>query len=224
MPQLSDAPFLTSLQKKELQWGRGRMAPENSARSRTPARGGGLQWGRGRMAPENDPPGSSGHGVCSFNGAGAEWPRKTVAIGILAGPYRGFNGAGAEWPRKTTGAPLVAVPPSPLQWGRGRMAPENSARSRTPARGGGLQWGRGRMAPENDQDTVPQASITHASMGPGPNGPGKLVRPYGHHPVFRSLQWGRGRMAPENSLRFSASTSRVRLQWGRGRMAPENII
>ena len=61
-----------------LQWGRGRMAPENEIRQRSEKVSGQLQWGRGRMAPEN----SSWSAVClgrrsGFNGAGAEWPRKT---------------------------------------------------------------------------------------------------------------------------------------------------
>ena len=61
-----------------------------------------LQWGRGRMAPENE----TGGGYLSthaggFNGAGAGWPRKTpFAIPDQLLPC-GFNGAGAGWPRKT---------------------------------------------------------------------------------------------------------------------------
>ena len=36
-----------------------------------------------------------------------------------------------------------------LQWGRGRMAPENGVLEQLNVRMDELQWGRGRMAPEN---------------------------------------------------------------------------
>ena len=87
-----------------------------------------------------------------------------------------------------------------LQWGRGRMAPENKLvfRSEPVRLWGLLQWGRGRMAPEN----IAMAIRETAYIG--------------------RLQWGRGRMAPENISGRRRLFKALKLQWGRGRMAPEN--
>ena len=47
-------------EQKKLQWGRGRMAPENARIARAIEMAGfKLQWGRGRMAPENTISGGS---------------------------------------------------------------------------------------------------------------------------------------------------------------------
>ena len=85
-----------------------------------------------------------------FNGAGAGWPRKTSQkiIAEKIGIKR-FNGAGAGWPRKTDVEAMEAIGAYELQWGRGRMAPENKACRN-------LDFTRRK-----------------ASMGPGPDGPGK---------------------------------------------------
>ena len=88
----------------KLQWGRGRMAPENTSEtSRGHKERLRLQWGRGRMAPENQ-------GVAAFTAAGEGR----------------FNGAGAGWPRKTGNRQAAIRAANELHWGRGRMAPENT--------------------------------------------------------------------------------------------------
>ena len=56
------------------------------------------------------------------------------------------------------------------------------------------------MAPENAAGRTPfPGHLGLASMGPGPDGPGK--HPTADNVNFRvcKLQWGRGRMAPENA-------------------------
>ena len=284
---------------ERLQWGRGRMAPENCCGSLTDGRGSKLQWGRGRMAPENRPnraritrtlmrfngagagwprktPGSgrgwrsacrfngagagwprktrqtprqSRYNPCCFNGAGAGWPRKTKSLagrpvnlivlqwgrGRMApeNPVSGgncdisgtsFNGAGAGWPRKTCfqldNEPLTKPR---LQWGRGRMAPENlKAGLRTGAKFMMLQWGRGRMAPENCVHRTVESGVGNASMGPGPDGPGKP--PAGGRSELTVCCFnGAGAGWPRKTCIITlARTGKTRLQWGRGRMAPEN--
>ena len=102
------------------------MAPENHGHRLDLCARRRLQWGRGRMAPENDVgadaiehvpeasmgPGPDGPGKlrwwwsvnrdpCCFNGAGAGWPRKTIPTAWNNTEAEGFNGAGAGWPRKT---------------------------------------------------------------------------------------------------------------------------
>ena len=62
-----------------------------------------LQWGRSRMAPENFPSCATKYlARMGFNGAGAEWLRKTLYSARLPQAENSFNGAGAEWLRKTT--------------------------------------------------------------------------------------------------------------------------
>ena len=55
------------------------------------------------------------------NGPGK--PQSTCTHGSC--PAR-FNGAGAEWPRKTGVYDAKIAEVKELQWGRGRMAPENA--------------------------------------------------------------------------------------------------
>ena len=63
-------------------------------------------------------------------------------------PEWGFNGAGAGWPRKTALAALWGFRKIVLQWGRGRMAPENGftqfrkPRSKAGFNGAGAGWPR----------------------------------------------------------------------------------
>ena len=83
-------------------------------------------------------------------GPGPDGPGKPLLPFSLARLGGGFNGAGAGWPRKTAPPYIINRIVAKLQWGRGRMAPENRKgshfREEVP---GWLQWGRGRMAPEN---------------------------------------------------------------------------
>ena len=53
------------------------------------------------------------------------------------------------------------------------MAPENDMAIHYGALSDALQWGRGRMAPENHDLRQRYQALFKASMGPGPDGPGK---------------------------------------------------
>ena len=161
---------------EELQWGRGRMAPENGPLIPQFDFPNMLQWGRGRMAPENDVlryPSQPQQGQLQWGrGRMAQenvWYRQWVRVKVIS-----FNGAGAGWPRKTADNDHATEGnPGMLQWGRGRMAPENPGPRRPLSAGPWLQWGRGRMAPENGAAGLPGGGHLVASMGPGPDGPGK---------------------------------------------------
>ena len=94
-------------------------------------------------------------------------------------------GPGPDGPGKPRGGSLHRGRRRPLQWGRGRMAPENHLPLRFSRRGHTwLQWGRGRMAPENRPAEQEPVANGVASMGPGPDGPGKHLRPPEPHSVF----------------------------------------
>ena len=110
------------------------------------------------------------------NGAAARRPRKDCIADASASSAAGVNGAAARRPRK------ALVPPSPgtaawRQWGRGQTAAERAARRRAARR-------------------------RPASMGPRPDGRGKLAA-IGAAPVLWLRQWGRGQTAAE-SLRQAA--------------------
>ena len=86
----------------------------------------------------------------------------------------GFNGAAAKRPRKVI-VILVVVAAIALQWGRGQTAAESS------------------------EPYLLMAPHTWASMGPRPNGRGKL-RTLADGSVDLALQWGRGQTAAESTL------------------------
>ena len=137
-----------------------------------------LQWGRGRMAPENTAAGWTMHGgSCCFNGAGAGWPRKTeigIVKRILNFLLQWGRGrmAPENWPIQMLMAPRVAL----LQWGRGRMAPENGGFRQDQADAQELQWGRGRMAPENPDCGADCAIIWGLQWGRGRMAPENASR------------------------------------------------
>ena len=82
------------------------------------------------------------------------------------------------------------------------------------------QWGRGRMAAEGGAQAGRQGRRSLASMGPRPDGRGRLGRK--RHGLLGSWrQWGRGRMAAEGKYWLPGCPSATSRQWGRGRMAAE---
>ena len=108
------------------------------------------------MGPGPDGPGKQGlqefrlHQTKSFNGAGAGWPRKTpVTLPEIVSALAASMGPGPDGPGKLAGDVVSFTGDSKLQWGRGRMAPENPERAQKAIVRDRLQWGRGRMAPEN---------------------------------------------------------------------------
>ena len=84
------------------------------------------------------------------------------------------------------------------------------------------QWGRGQTAAERAQRTF-AGFPKLASMGPRPNGRGKVMRQRLNWSTKRR-QWGRGQTAAERLLAFRRSTANTRRQWGRGQTAAESAI
>ena len=135
-------------------------------------------------------------------------------------PRTGFNGAAAGWPRKDGKRSTAEEIAGMLQWGRGRMAAEGArglsgGAYRPRASMGPRPDGRGRLAREPGH---PRRGI--ASMGPRPDGRGRGLSELG-------ARWrgsasmgprpdGRGRLISRPCLDFYFP-----LQWGRGRMAAE---
>ena len=78
------------------------------------------------MAPENRPAEQEpvANGVASM-GPGPDGPGKLESEYPEMWEEKCFNGAGAGWPRKTPYDLLSGDYTGMLQWGRGRMAPEN---------------------------------------------------------------------------------------------------
>ena len=83
-----------------------------------------------------------------------------------------------------------------------------------------LQWGRDRMAAEGCGATGFDPRRSQASMGPRPDGRGRIVDE-GNNLYFVPLQWGRDRMAAEGRVQVDADAREHTLQWGRDRMAAE---
>ena len=132
------------------------------------------------------------------------------------------------------------------QWGRDRMAAEGGRRRRRGRRPCLRQWGRDRMAAEGRRRRSWCRESRRASMGPRPDGRGRLLIPAGlgqpdgasmgprpdgrgrdarRHAYGIGLwlrQWGRDRMAAEGTAPDAAPMpSPIRRQWGRDRMAAE---
>ena len=181
-----------------------------------------LQWGRGRMAAE---------------GRGRRQARP---------PEPRFNGAAAGWPRKAH-APAPRHAHRQLQWGRGRMAAEGLAAVGFWLTPRALQWGRGRMAAEGCAQRAKGGRRKNASMGPRPDGRGRLAVPPARRAAGAASMGprpdGRGRLAlglhlGRKPLGFNGAAAgwprkvaaalgllfRRLLQWGRGRMAAEGCM
>src|ERR1039457_4375679 len=63
----------------------------------------------------------------------------------------------------------------------------------------------------------------HASMGPGPRGPGNTQTANGDSLIVR-LQWGRDRAVPEMLNGHPDGKAILGLQWGRDRAVPEMLL
>ena len=108
------------------------------------------------------------------------------------------NGAAAKRPRKAPGGRHAVRPAAARQWGRGQTAAER----RVPLPGPRLapmsrQWGRGQTAAERASSVARHDRPVRASMGPRPNGRGKLVRAI-YELEIHERQWGRGQTAAES--------------------------
>ena len=155
-----------------LQWGRDRMAAEGLTTCATPTLSVALQWGRDRMAAE-------GCRLCR---------RQRVPAS--------FNGAATGWPRKVGRALAVHQAFLELQWGRDRMAAEGGKRSR-PVRSCSGFNGAATGWPQKAGHEQPDMRVRRvASMGPRPDGRGRLDD-LGVNVEVGRLQWGRDRMAAE---------------------------
>ena len=130
------------------------------------------QWGRGRMAAEGPTPQRWACIASGVNGAAAGWPRKDFRVVPRDGQYVGVNGAAAGWPRKVFNPLVPRLFVILRQWGRGRMAAEGPRPARSLVRDhasmGPRPDGRGRLLPPRDR-----VGLRHASMGPRPDGRGR---------------------------------------------------
>ena len=90
-----------------------------------------LQWGRGRMAPENnDGIYITKNYMAASMGPGPDGPGKRPFFFALSGFLPGFNGAGAGWPRKTAGTVPCIEAHSEASMGPG---PDGPGKHRLPA-------------------------------------------------------------------------------------------
>ena len=134
------------------QWGRGQTAAESTCGAVRRAGRRRRQWGRGQTAAERCGDVRRGRdGPKSVNGAAARRPRKAFTRSLSED----------EWKR---------------QWGRGQTAAESRLLEMRPRRAKTRQWGRGQTAAESccSFRKFPYASL--ASMGPRPDGRGKVPR------------------------------------------------
>ena len=156
-----------------------------------------LQWGRDRMAAEGDVAVSTRLAAADPSmgprpdGRGRPWA-KCRNCSVWT-----FNGAATGWPRKA-------------RWA--------AARSWSAPR---LQWGRDRMAAEGSLAAFTSSASCLPSMGPRPDGRGRIFMAVAGSVQDSSLQWGRDRMAAEGRRGAEPAVSVASLQWGRDRMAAE---
>ena len=195
--------------------------------------------GRGKLAAKILSVGWT-HGV---NGAAAKRPRKAPSPRRRASRPTCVNGAAAKRPRKAVAFRAnrlargkASMGPRPngrgktqnslgllvvilRQWGRGQTAAERGSTVAFFRAANERQWGRGQTAAERRWRAA--SPLTRfASMGPRPNGRGKLERtPMPRQPQLASMgprpngRGKRNRKAMNHGL-----TSR---QWGRGQTAAE---
>ena len=205
------------------QWGRGRMAAEGGPRWASRCRHTTRQWGRGRMAAEGHMPEPFIPGVVPASmgprpdGRGRpqrqplSWPSQCASMG----PRPDGRGRGDAWVRGDMGT-FASMGPRPdgrgrralraypragkvRQWGRGRMAAEGREDLVEVVGHRRRQWGRGRMAAEGMYLVIDAERTFPASMGPRPDGRGRLFAGNLARLIVLGRQWGRGRMAAEGN-------------------------
>ena len=167
------------------QWGRGQTAAESPSttwRCGTECK---RQWGRGQTAAERRPPRRGRQTRVRVNGAAARRPRKEVQC---------LHSRTSVTPR---------------QWGRGQTAAESRPSRLVDAAGIGVNGAAARR-PRKDRTHRTCNRDAHASMGPRPDGRGKLAD-------FAWLlgrverQWGRGQTAAERANQRPRVNPRVRV-------------
>ena len=155
------------------------------------------QWGRGQTAAERHCPGRPRSSLPRVNGAAARRPRKggawSLAITVTWRQWgRGQTAAERRRRRSLSGSTQRR------QWGRGQTAAESRARRSalsspycvngaaarrprkeerppgTPITTLKRQWGRGQTAAERGAVGAVHGAVRQASMGPRPDGRGKL--------------------------------------------------
>ena len=178
------------------------------------------QWGRGQTAAESSGRPTNRSACHCVNGAAAKRPRKGLAESRRGSAGAGVNGAAAKRPRKVTKAE------SPFS----RPLRVNGAAAKRPrkvvaplafagplgASMGPRPNGRGKL---HFQGRPP--CLQCASMGPRPNGRGKAAPRACAH-CGRARQWGRGQTAAERRRLLGRRPPRARRQWGRGQTAAES--
>ena len=202
--------------------GRGRRRGPGGSRRGVWASMGPRPDGRGRACIELQPC----YSYLRVNGAAAGWPRKVrgfdslptdsemrqwgrgrmAAEGARRPPTRpesaSVNGAAAGWPRKVMGADYSYMDPM-RQWGRGRMAAEGG-RGRRPV---ALEWTGVNGAAAGWPRKVVIGSIVcsqlSASMGPRPDGRGRIVP----HRLYQRL--GAASMGPRPDGRGRRPSARL---------------
>jgi len=148
---------------------------------------------------------SGSPGNPDFNGAAPEWVRKALGLKDMNRDTIDFNGAAPEWVRKVLHArpapvrsratsmgphpngcgrdsPLLSMIENAmgLQWGRTRMGAEGMRPGCIGSGQFSLQWGRTRMGAEGRLSGDCLEKTLRTSMGPHPNGCGRL--PFDRHP------------------------------------------
>ena len=229
--------------ERKRQWGRGRMAAEGSQAETAFSACLWRQWGRGRMAAEGDRaehvdgPQQASMGPRP-DGRGRKRGAKGGAAMVLAsmGPRPDGRGRIGHVPAvdsehqasmgpRPDGRGRI-VPPAwssnhgMRQWGRGRMAAEGR-RFQTPRRQPERrQWGRGRMAAEGRLARRQALVRDLASMGPRPDGRGRLATCSSTPSTTTSVN-GAAAGWPRKAGSVGGSYLGLSRQWGRGRMAAE---
>ena len=135
-----------------------------------------------------------------FNGAVSEWTRKAARRAGQSHSVRASMGPCPNGHGKSAMPPFDASRCTTLQWGRVRMDTESRDALDSTLVVWLLQWGRVRMDTESADQLGAGVDRTPASMGPCPNGHGKistLTVALGS----ALLQWGRVRMDTESGKR-----------------------
>ena len=154
------------------------------------------QWGRGQTAAE------SRHSVSPVDAAAASMGPRPDGRGkfstLWACPLSSVrvNGAAARRPRKGRRAARASLRRLLRQWGRGQTAAERRPKHRPDWRGHSVNGAAARR-PRKVECRCHFCGRKFASMGPRPDGRGKLQRSIDRASTWLR-QWGRGQTAAES--------------------------